>query len=514
MLTNDEYIALLSQDQIAFTEQVFNTVSPGSQYSDNWHIHCIVEHLLAMQRGDIRRLIINMPPRCMKSIACTIAWPAWLLGANPSTQMIVGSYSQTLSTKHSVDTRLVVESAWYKEAFPNTLIAKDQNEKQKFQTTARGHRIATSVGGSATGEGGDYLILDDPIKPDEASSEVTRKATNDWIDQVFMTRLNDQKNGRVLMVMQRVHENDPAGHLLEKGGWHHLCLPAQFTRKTIIEVRDKKWFKQEGEYLHPDRLNNEVLDRLMTELGAYGFASQYMQTPAPIGGGEFRQEFIQYYDNYGQGFSAHGMNLYIFYDPANSKKNKQNPDPDYTAIVVVGLASDNNYYVLDLVRDRLNPTERIDLLFQLHKKWNKMSGKPPIVVSEQYGMMTDNFYLKKRQGEINYRFHVFQVGGRVKKEDRIRKLIPLFESRRVFLPRKIMYSNIKGESVELVKQLVEEELLVFPVGRHDDMIDAFSRIADDEVRASFPEIQVVHLQPGQTMRDYLRGNETSDFMAW
>ena len=128
-------------------------------------------------------------------------------------------------------------------------------------------------------------------------------------------------------------------------------------------------------------------------------------------------------------------------------------------------------------------------------------------------MMTDNFFLKKRQDELNYRFAIKEVGGKIKKEDRIRKAIPLFESKRVFLPRKIIYSNIKGESVELVMKFVQEELEVFPVGRHDDLLDAFSRICDTEVRASFPAIETIYLQPGQSMRDYLGGNNT-DFMAW
>lgn len=513
MLTPEEYTALLSQDQIAFTEQCFNTVSPGTPYSDNWHIHCIIEHLQAVERGEIKRLIINMPPRSMKSIAVTIAWTAWLLGRNPSTQIIAASYSQTLSTKHNVDTRLILESEWYKTVFPDTVISKDQNEKQKFQTTARGHRIATSIGGSATGEGGDILIADDPIKPDEASSETVRTSTNEWIDQVFMTRQNDQNTGKVVNVMQRVHESDVSGHLRRKGHWHELILPAQFTKKTFITVGQRTWEKDAGEYMHPARLGNDVLNQLEKELGAYAFAGQYMQNPAPVGGGEFRTEWIQYYDNYAQNFSAHGMNIYIMYDPANSKKNKENEDPDYTAMVVIGLAKDNNYYILDLVRDRLNPTERIDILFELHKKWNKKGGKPPIVVSEQYGMMTDNFFLKKRQEELNYRFAIKEVGGKIKKEDRIRKAIPLFESKRVFLPRKIIYSNIKGETVELVQKFVTEELEVFPVGRHDDLLDAFSRICDTEVRASFPAIETIYLEPGQSLKNYLGGGN-SDFMAW
>jgi len=501
---------------IQLPKQTYNFGVEGNNnyFADGILVHnCIIEHLQAVERGEIRRLLINMPPRSMKSISVTIAWTAWLLGKNPSNQIIAASYSQTLSTKHNVDTRLVIQSDWYRAAFPDTMISGDQNEKQKFQTTARGHRIATSVGGSATGEGGDYLIFDDPIKPDEANSETVRGSTNDWLDQVFMTRLNDPNKGKVVGTMQRVHENDPSGHLKRKGHWHELILPAQFTRKTFITIGARTWEKEEGEYMHPSRMGNEVLNQLEKELGAYAFAGQYMQNPAPIGGGEFKTEWIQYYDSYAQNFSAMGMNVYIMYDPANSKKKKENDDPDYTAMVVTGLAKDNNYYILDMVRDRLNPTERIDILFELHKKWNKKSGKPPVVISEQYGMMTDNFFLKKRQDELNYRFAVKEVGGRIKKEDRIRKAIPLFESKRVFLPRKVIYSNIKGETEELVQKFVQEELDVFPVGRHDDLLDAFSRICDTEVRASFPAIETMYLNPGQSLKNYLGGGN-SDYMGW
>lgn len=514
MLMEDDYIALLSTDQIAFTEECFRTVSPGDDYIDNWHIHCIIEHLQALERGEIKRLNINMPPRSLKSITCTIAWTAWLLGRRPSTQIIAASYSAALSTKHSVDTRLILESGWYKKVFPNTIIAKDQNEKAKFQTTERGHRIATSVGGSATGEGADFIISDDISKPDEAQSEVTRNTANEWHSQVLMSRFNNPREGRGLNVMQRLHENDLAGHLVNKG-WYSLILPAQFTRKTIIQIGRREWVKEEGEYLQPERMGNEVLNNLMTELGPYAFSGQYMQNPAPIGGGEFKSEHIQYYDNYAASFTAQGMNVYVLYDPANSKKARENDDPDYTAIMVVGLATDNNYYLLDIVRDRLNPTERVELLFELHQKWNKKSGKPPKVISEQYGMMTDNFYIKRKQAELNYRFHVQEVGGKMKKEDRIRRLIPLFESKRVFLPRKVIYASVNGKQHELVKQFVDEEMAVFPVGRHDDMLDALSRIVDEDVRAAFPQISVVYLQAGQSYRDVLnKGFDHNDPMSW
>jgi len=209
------------------------------------------------------------------------------------------------------------------------------------------------------------------------------------------------------------------------------------------------------------------------------------------------------------------MNVYILYDPANTKKNKERIDPDYTAMIVVGLANDNNYYILDLVRDRFNPTERVNKLIELHQKWNKLSGKPPVVAIEQYGMMTDSFYITKEQDERNYRFRIVEVKGQVGKEDRIRKLIPLFENERVYLPKSVMYDSIDGNTYDLVELFIKEELTVFPVGRHDDMIDALARILDRDLEARFPKINVVYLEGGQTLKSLCEGDfDESDIMTW
>lgn len=511
----EDISALLSIDQAAFTQQCFHTVDPAHKYEHNWHIDCIIEYLQAMERGDIRRLIINMPPRSLKSIAVSVAWPAWLLGRNPSSQIITASYSQSLSTKHSVDSRLIIESEWYKQAFPEVSIARDQNEKRKFQTTNRGHRIATSIGGTITGEGGDFLILDDPVKPDEALSEVVREGTNSWIDQTFLTRENDPKTSRALLVMQRLHEDDPSGHLIEKGSWEQLILPAYFEKRTVIEINKKRWTCEEDTFLHEKRIGEDELDKKINELGMRGFAGQYLQRPTADGGGEFKSHWFKYYNNHSRKFSAKGMNIYILYDPANTKKRNAGHDPDYTAIMVIGLASDNNYYWLDGVRDRMNPTERVEMLFRIHQKWMSRGGKSPIVGVEQYGMMADSFLIDKEKEERNYRFSMVELKGRESKEDRIRRLIPLFENQRVYFPRSIDYTTIDGEYRNLVEIFIKDEISVFPVGRHDDMLDAFARIADSKLNARFPKVDVVYLEGGQTKSELWQEDfDENDFMTW
>jgi predicted phage terminase large subunit-like protein len=517
----EEYADIISTDRLAFTEEVFNQIGSG-EYIDNWHVHCIVEHLQALDDGELEydNLIINMPPRLMKTISISIADSAWSLGQDPSEQIICASHSLKIGKEINGKCLDVMQSDVYKCAFPDTILTKQTEEW--FKTSEQGHRLVATVGNKVTGFGATRLYIDDPVDPESALSEAERERANRWIPSTLFGRANDQNTIKKILVMQRLHENDPSGMFLEKGGWHHLCLPAKFHRKFIIEVRGKNWEKDEGEYLFPQKLGKESLDRLHRDMGPYSFSGQYLQNPAPIGGGEFKVRWIKHYDNLSADFSAQGMNVYMMIDPASGKKNRKNMksqykelDQDYTAMMVVGLHSDRNYYLLDMVRDRLNPTERINTLFKLHMKWNKLSGKSPKVVYEEYGMQSDAFYIKKTQGELNYRFPFITVGGRMMKEDRIRRLIPLFENERFYLPKRINYTTVKGEVIELVKELIDNEMVTFPVAKHDDMMDAMSRIMEEDVYAQFPGHNLVIHRVGEDYRDeLLDGYKEENCMSW
>lgn len=455
----------LQNDFSLFIQKVFYTVDPNAEYLHNWHIELIAEYLQACIKGEITRLIINIPPRHMKSISVAVAFPAWLLGHNPSEQIMCASYSNNLSYKHSMDCRAVLNSPWYQDVFPETKLIKDQNTQRKFVTTKRGYRIATSVGSTTTGEGGNFLIVDDPLSADEARSQVMREKANVWFDQTFSSRLNNKKKGVIVIIMQRLHEDDLTGYLLRKGGWEHLCLPLVAEKDSMYQIHNFKHEQKLGQILHPERIDEAALQKLKNEIGPYGFAGQYQQTPTPTGGGIFERQWIQYYDK----IETANMNKYLLVDPANSKNKKG----DYTSMVLIGAHEDGNLYLIDAIRDRLNVSEREYLLFDWHKKY-----KPTIVAYEKYGMQVDADWMRKSMEEKNYRFHIQEVGGILSKEDRIKRLIRYFYDGKIFMPRFLYKTNALGICNNLIDEFIEQEYLTFPCGLHDDMLDALSRICD------------------------------------
>lgn len=288
------------RDSLAvFIRKVFATVDPGATYMHAWYIDLIAEHLEAVSANEIENLAINIPPRFLKSMSVTIAWPAWVLGHNPSEQIIGASYSEKLSMKHNVDCRLVVQSDWYRQVFPGVTLASDQNEKAKFSTTKRGHRIATSVGGTATGEGGNILILDDPINPKKALSDTERATANDWVDQTWSTRKNNPKKSHEVIVMQRLHVNDTTGHVLSKDPdkWTHLVIPQESEKKTVVYFprSKRKITRQKGGLIHPERMGATEVAGVKRRLGSYGFAGQHQQRPTPAGGGRIKLAWFPRY---------------------------------------------------------------------------------------------------------------------------------------------------------------------------------------------------------------------------
>ncbi|MFM9889760.1 MAG: hypothetical protein ACKVOE_03815 [Rickettsiales bacterium] len=287
-----QFDALTAAHFPLFLRRVVATSAPGASYLHNWHIEAISEYLKACETGQVRRLIINLPPRMLKSTLVSVAWPAWLLGQEPQRRIMAASYAQSLAEKHSTDCRVVLRADWYARVFAGMQLSDDQDTKTKFTTTARGYRLAVSVGGAAIGEGGDFLIVDDPISPLQARKRVAREAANAWFDHTFATRLDDKQRGVMVVVMQRLHPEDLSGYLLAKGGWEHLCLPAIAPERTVIRVGAWAHGREAGTALHPAREPLALLEKTQAEMGSHNFAAQYQQAPVKAGGPVIRPEWF------------------------------------------------------------------------------------------------------------------------------------------------------------------------------------------------------------------------------
>lgn len=284
-----------SEDFVGFLGKSFATLTPNKPFLMNWHIDLLAEYLEAVRQGQIKRLIVNMPPRSLKSMMVTVAWPAWLLAQNPALRIMAASYAQLLAEKHSMDCRAVIQSDWYQSLFPQVTLSKEQNEKHKFLTTQRGMRLATSVWGTATGEGGDILIADDPMNPLQAQSPAARQMVRDWFDHTFSTRLDDKHKGAIVVVMQRLHPEDLCGHLLAKGGWEHVCLPAIAPANQQWHINERSFSRCEGQMLHEAREDTALVERARLDLGSVQFAAQYQQQPMMLEGGMVELRWFKRY---------------------------------------------------------------------------------------------------------------------------------------------------------------------------------------------------------------------------
>ena len=211
--------ALLRSDFRVFVEKTFRTLTPGQEFIRSWHLEAIAHQLERVRRGEIKRLIINMPPRSLKSIMASVAFPAYILGLDPRQRIICVSYSADLAKKHSNDFRALLEAGWYRSLFPGTRVGQFKNNENEVEMTARGFRLATSVGGTLTGRGGDIIIIDDPLKPDDAMSETKRSFVKNGSQIPSLSRLDDKRIGAIVMVMQRVHMDDLTGFLTEQSDW-------------------------------------------------------------------------------------------------------------------------------------------------------------------------------------------------------------------------------------------------------------------------------------------------------
>ena len=258
----------------------------------------LCEYLALVKQRKVLRLIVNVPPRTAKSTIATICFPCWTWTSEPGHGFLCSSYSRELSTEHSVARRNLITSSWYQSLWGNRFkLAADQNLKTQFDNDRRGQMISTSVGGTATGKGGDTLIVDDPLSADQALSDAERKTANEWFDGTLRTRLNDPGTGAIVVIMQRLHELDLTGFLLatEADQWTHIKIPleAEGLERWTYPVSGTVHQRQLGDVLQSERFPPAVVARLRSRGLIY--AGQYQQRPAPLEGNIIKRAQVRYY---------------------------------------------------------------------------------------------------------------------------------------------------------------------------------------------------------------------------
>ncbi len=438
-------------DLRSFLRRSFTTVNPGTEYQHNWHIDLIADHLTACENGDIKRLIINLPPRYLKSLLVNVAWPAWLLGQDPTRRIISASYSQDLANKHSLDSRLIMRSDWYGMRYPGANISSGQDEKNKFVTTKRGFRLATSVGGTLTGEGGNFLILDDPHNPTHTHSKRMRENTIEWYEKVFASRLDNKKQGVIVIIMQRLHAEDLTGHLLGKNssGWHVLSIPAYAAedRSFPSPLNNGDAFSYPaGAVLHESREDLSMLKQIEAELGTFNFAAQYLQSPLHADNGLIKREWLKYYRIQPVGLT----HITQSWDMAV----KAGDNNDYSSCTTWG-ETENAYYLLDVFRDKLEYPALKHAVLNQAEKW-----QPEKILIEDKS--SGQSLLQDLNSET--RLPLIAINPKYDKFVRFASVTALLESGRVVFPEKAPWLSD-----------FELELFSFPHYPHDDSVDSFSQ---------------------------------------
>ena len=502
--TYGQFDAITRLHLAVFLRRVFAELDPGTEYLDNFHIHVLIDELEDLRFGRRRRLAIAMPPRSLKSLLISVAFVAWLLGHDPTLRIICASYGQELADKLASDCRKIMQTDWYKRMFPGTRLAPGRQSLGNFETTAGGGRMSTSVGGVLTGFGADFIIVDDPSKPSESLSDAERATINDWIQHTLFTRLNDKRNGRIVIVMQRLHEDDVIGNVVEKtqGDFKVLAFPAIaqvdeiHSYKTAFGVAPV--VRKAGEALHPEREPLEVLEEQLRLLGSRFFSAQYLQAPVPLEGGLVKRAWLRTY----QPFEVMAPERIIASWDTAAKMGELN---DYS-VGTIWAIKNKRVYLLDVIREKLELPALKRRVIDEADRW-----KAERVLIEDKGSGTGLLQELRVSGFSKARPYM----PRGDKGLRLASVTPIIEEGRVYLPASAPWLDA-----------YVHELCGFPGLKHDDQVDSTSQFLawyreegdagglhefyrqEFEKRRAFEEDRTVHMRaPAGVSHLYLMNGE-------
>lgn len=456
-ISHQEYQTLLRQDFVGFLERAFYELTPDTSLHMAPYIELMAARLEDCRQGRIKRLIINLPPRYLKSHTVSIAFVAWMLGHHPSAPIICASYGQDLADKLGLDTRKLMQSAFYKNLFA-TRLAPDKQAVSDFMTTKGGGRMATSVGGVLTGRGGSLIVIDDPLKPEDALSESRRQDVNNWFDSTLLSRLNNKTSGCIIVIMQRLHQDDLVGHILDQDDWTVVSFPAiaevdeRLTFETVYGTRTFE--RRAGEALHPERESATRLRVTQEQIGTYNFSSQYQQNPIPVGGNIVKEDWLMMYDD----FPSEETIKYRLMSCDTAVKTKD--INDYSVITFWVTDKQNRYYLVDVIRKKLEYPDLKRSIMEAAARF-----KPHQILIEDKASGSSLIQDLKRDGVSKVHSYLPPAGQ--DKTMRLHTLTHIFESGKVFLPKQALWLHD-----------YRTELLGFPGSRHDDQVDSTTQALD------------------------------------
>lgn len=461
----------------------------ASPWKDGWPIEAVAEHLQAVCDGDIKRLIINIPPRHGKSTITSVAFPAWVWAqqhrsptSGPGVQFLMASYANQLVLRDSVKCRRLIESPWYQKLWGERFtLNSDQNTKSRFSNDQGGERLITSVGAAVTGEGGSIIICDDPNSASEAFSEASIEATKEWWDGTMSTRLNDMKTGAYIIIQQRLAEDDLTGHVLEKeaDGWTHLCLPMRYEsdRAFVTNIGWEDPRTKEGELLWPDRFGEDEVLKLEKSLGPFMAAGQLQQRPEPAGGGVIKREWWQLWEE--RSFPPMDY-IVASLDTAYTTKTNN----DYSALTVWGVFTTDANAVANRILDAEGRPVYYDRTYNefapklmLMHAWQERLEFHDLVekvAKTCKALKVDKLLVENKAAGISvsqelrrlYGYEGFAV--QLSDPKSMDKLARLYSVQHLFA-EKMVFAPDKQWAEEVITQVGQ-----FPKGKHDDLVDTVS----------------------------------------
>lgn len=450
MIPNDDLYRLLLHSRLhPFLGRSFCSMNPGKALSSAYYVRGLCHALERVARGEVRRLIIEMPPRHLKSTAASIAFPAWILGRYPTKRIVCVSYNNDLAQSFSHKCRSLMNEPFYKACFPAMQFDPKKNAVAEFHTTKKGFRLATSMQGTMTGKGGDIVILDDPMKAQDTHSEAARDAVFETYQNTIATRLDDPKTGAIVVVCQRLHEDDLLGRLKQTGNWEGLSLPALALEEQTFQLGDgMEYTRSLNEALDPDRIGPEELAKIRAEIGTLSFEAEYQQRPVLPGGNLIKLEWFNTYDTP----LPHAQYEAIIqsWDTAAIPGESN----DYTVCTIWGIIG-NHVDLLDLHRQQHLYPEIVDAALDLRKKW-----KPNLIVIEKAstGLALKPALVRKDVSEATW------ISADQNKVERMIAQSAKIEAGQVRLPKSAHWL-----------EAFKAEVAAFPKGKCDDQIDSMSQ---------------------------------------